>query len=133
MRRLRWFLCVVIAVLALLAAWPGPAGGHNTDVLNLSETPDVFELVVKYDLPPIMATVAWCESRLHPRLVSRPNWDGSQDYGLWQINDRYWGYLFKYLRWWVPGENARMAKHVYEKQGIQAWDASKQCWTEGME
>lgn len=47
----------------------------------------------------------------------------STDFGLWQINDHYWGDLLKSGSWANPADNARMAYTVYKAQGWTAWYA----------
>lgn len=47
----------------------------------------------------------------------------STDFGLWQINDHYWGDLLKTGSWSNPADNARMAYTVYKAQGWDAWYA----------
>lgn len=66
----------------------------------------------------LMLQVAYAESGWIFNRVS-----STGDYGLFQINKKAWGPLFQQYDWQNPLDNARMARHVYEKQGIKAWAA----------
>lgn len=80
----------------------------------------------------IMLKVAECESN-----TSQFNKDGSvirgiennSDYGIFQINTYYWldiSNKLSYNIYTIEG-NIKMAKYIYEKQGIRAWKASSHC------
>nr|AYA71583.1 c-type lysozyme [Dialeurodes citri] len=42
---------------------------------------------------PTWVCIAEHESRYNSSVVGPPNWDGSRDHGVFQINDRYWCYV----------------------------------------
>lgn len=66
--------------------------------------------------------VALAESGGKLAAVSPVNSNGSRDYGLWQINSKAHPQLFnQYENWWAAGNNARMAKAVWDGAGWRAW------------
>ncbi len=92
------------------------------------------EYVEKYYADtPILADIAWCESRL--RHIDE---DGeilrgvvnSDDIGVMQINTQYHEGEAEELNiniYSLDG-NLAYAKHLYEKQGTRPWKSSKACW-----
>ena len=89
----------------------------------------VLGLTRQVGLPDIFVEIARCESGFKPGL--KQDWlnpDGSADHGLWQINDRYWSGLPGWNGRYTPLGNARLAKAVFDQQGIGAWKWSKKCW-----
>lgn len=78
--------------------------------------------------------IAWCESRLihyknngevlHGKIDSR-------DIGLFQISEKYWLDTANKLGYNIYNldDNIAMAKYIYKKQGISAWNPSKSCWS----
>lgn len=80
-----------------------------------------------------MLKVAYCESK-----YKQFNKNGSVhrgkvndlDAGIFQINEKYWLKESKKLGLdihTIEG-NIKMAKHIKEKQGMNAWKPSKNCW-----
>ncbi|CAG4985641.1 unnamed protein product [Parnassius apollo] len=72
------------------------------------------------------------ESSRRTDIVSRPNGDGSRDYGLFQINDRYWcsntgqpgkdcNVTCKQLLSDDISKAAACAKKIYQRHGFDAW------------
>lgn len=60
--------------------------------------------------------------------VGGPNPDGSYDYGIWQINEKWHPALFvRYPQWWSVS-NATMAKEVWSQAGssFSPWSTWKQ-------
>lgn len=45
----------------------------------------------------------------------------THDYGIMQININAWPELFQQYTWDDPGDNAKMAYHVWKIQGYRAW------------
>ena len=82
---------------------------------------------------PILADIAWCESRI--RHVDK---DGdilrgvvnSKDIGVMQINTRYHEEQAEVLNLDLHtlDGNLAYAKHLYEKEGTKPWASSKACW-----
>lgn len=65
---------------------------------------------------PVMTAICMGESGRRTDAIGPTN-----DWGLWQINRRVWGPLFKKWDWWKPIDNGRMMKHILDRQGLQAW------------
>lgn len=69
--------------------------------------------------PKIMIAVAKAESGLNPLATNR-NTNGSRDIGLFQINSVHGG---DDLELFDVDKNLKVAREVYDKQGITAWSA----------
>ena len=69
---------------------------------------------------PLLA-IAMAECGMRPLCIGQT----TPDFGLWQINLRFWSPLFEKYDWRDPVGNLRMAVHVYEQQGWGAWVAWK--------
>lgn len=79
----------------------------------------LFAAGFELDTISTMLCIAKHESSLDPRAVNK-NTDGSEDHGLFQINDRWWGKecpgdMFN------PGLNTKCARLVYKKMGYHGW------------
>lgn len=68
--------------------------------------------------PDIMLAIAKAESKLNPHALNRANRNGSVDIGIFQINSIH-GYDEEYLK--NEDNNLKIAREIYEKQGITAW------------
>ncbi|CAH1796421.1 unnamed protein product [Owenia fusiformis] len=79
--------------------------------------------------------LAYHESRFRTYAVGRPNSNGSQDWGLYQVNDNYWCksnrngrsnncglYCWDVLKADIT-DSTNCAKIVYRAQGFRAWSA----------
>jgi hypothetical protein len=104
-------------------------------VLPEAHYQDVGVVVREYfkDIP-IMAEVAWCESRLthidpHTGEVMRGMANPS-DIGVMQINEYYHGDTAEALGLdiMVLEDNLAYARNLYEREGTQPWSASRPCW-----
>ena len=87
-------------------------------------------LVAEFDLPAEMVAIAACESVHDPEAINKTkNRDGSWDWGLWQINDRWWeeplqheGIIARIEDLLDPVTNARAAKIIAEtERGLRHW------------
>ncbi len=76
------------------------------------------------DLVTAMA-VAMAESGGDAGDISPRNANGTNDYGLWQINSVHADLFTKYPNWWLPDQNAKMAFTVFQAQGWGAWTVYK--------
>ena len=71
--------------------------------------------------------IAFCESSMRPGIISKPNSNGTRDWGLMQINDGAWKQAF-YNRWDQVLEleiNVELAHHIWELYGWQPWTCKK--------
>ena len=67
--------------------------------------------------------VAFCESSNRPGIISKPNTNGTRDWGLMQINDGAWKQAF-YNRWDKVLEleiNVELAYHIWKLYGWSPW------------
>lgn len=82
---------------------------------------------------PVMIQVARCESTFRHTLadgtVLKGKVDGA-DTGVMQINKRYHESAAIKLGLDLENiyDNMAYARHLYEKQGVQPWSASRPCW-----
>lgn len=83
---------------------------------------------------PIMAEVAWCESRFqhtdpHSGGVKRGHMNPS-DLGVMQINEYYHGATAHKLELDLTKleDNLAYARYLYEREGTRPWSASQFCW-----
>lgn len=73
---------------------------------------------------PIMVAIAGAESGFRTDATNH-NKNGSTDYGLWQINGTANKDVFGRGDWRDPVVNARMAKIIFDRQGLKAWTVYK--------
>jgi hypothetical protein len=68
-------------------------------------------------------SVAWCESRMNPQAISPINRNGSQDFGLMQINNGAWQEYFgeRWAQVLNAEQNIAMAYEIYSQYGWQPW------------
>lgn len=82
---------------------------------------------------PILADIAWCESRMRhldkDGTILRGMVD-SDDIGVMQINTRYHQKTADELGidLYSLSGNLAYAEYLYEKQGVKPWMASSPCW-----
>lgn len=77
----------------------------------------------------IMLKVAWCESRFDPKI--RNPLKGSSATGVFQIlRDTWKGYSTLDHEIWAYDQTANIlvAKKLFDKRGLNPWEASKGCW-----
>lgn len=100
------------------------------------QTPTTMEEYVEnyFEDTPVMAKIAWCESRFthfstEGKGVMRGQVNNS-DVGVMQINEYYHqktadalGYDLHDLE-----DNMAYAKNLYEREGVQPWASSSDCW-----
>lgn len=95
--------------------------------VTLSETETMQHILdagFSKDIASTMVCIAKHESGLDPSVINT-NRDKSKDYGLFQINDRWWGKQCEIGRLLDPAFNTQCAKIVYDTQGLTAWVAYK--------
>jgi Lysozyme like domain len=68
--------------------------------------------------------VALAESGGRYAVVSGANFNGTRDYGLWQINSVHAHLFQQHPSWWTVS-NGKMAKAVHASQGWNAWTVYK--------
>ena len=84
-----------------------------------------------------MLAIAFCESSLNPRAVNENIKDGkvwSRDYNLFQINDYYHEESAKKMGLDIKtvSGNIKYARHLYDRNHLVDWSASKGCWSNSL-
>lgn len=69
-----------------------------------------------------MVCIANKESSNDPMALNINN-NGSVDYGLFQINDKWWGGVCDISKMFLPEENMKCALKVYKELGYRGWIA----------
>ncbi|XP_034103458.1 lysozyme B-like [Drosophila albomicans] len=131
---MRAFIVVVLAALALAT----PALARTMDRCSLAK--EMAKLGVPRDQLARWTCIAEHESSYRTGVVGPPNSDGSNDYGIFQINDRYWcqppngkkssngcGLSCKALLSDDITKSVRCAQKVLQQQGWPAWSTWKFC------
>lgn len=118
------------------AAFAAPVSTDQAAYAAIIDNPDTLgEYVREYFADaPVMADIAWCESRMR-----HINKDGTifrgtvdrDDIGVMQINTRY--HLAEAKEMGIDiyslSGNLAYARHIYEKQGLKPWYSSSPCWS----
>lgn len=71
---------------------------------------------------PTMLCIAKYESSFNTQAVNK-NKNGSTDYGLFQINDRWWGHVCPVDKLLDAEYNIQCARTVFDAMGYDAWIA----------
>ena len=132
----RLFLLPMFPLVFLLAgaAFTAPVALADHSELELSSNPETLGAYVReyYADIPIMADIAWCESRMRHigsdgTIIKNPN---SSAIGVMQIMSSIHDPIADELGLDITtlDGNLAYARHLYEKQGTQPWDSSKKCW-----
>lgn len=127
----------MLPVLLLLAgaAFTAPVALTATADYELAKNPETLGAYVReyFSDTPIMADIAWCESRMRHMTPDGEIFRGvvnKSDIGVMQINTYYHGAKADELGidlYSLRG-NLEYAKYLYEKEGTQPWSSSRPCW-----
>ncbi len=126
---------MIIPLIFILASTFGAPQDISALTVEGIQNPETLGAYVReyYKDTPILADIAWCESRM--RHLGK---DGdivrgvvnSKDVGVMQINTRFheatateMGLDLKSLQ-----GNLKYAEYLYEKEGTKPWNSSKPCW-----
>ena len=125
-------------VLAVVLALSAPAWGKTFTRCSLAR--EMFALGVPKSELPQWTCIAEHESSYRTNVVGPPNSDGSQDYGIFQINNLYWcqppNGRFSYNGCHLNcndlltdniSNSVRCARQVKSEQGWPAWSTWKYC------
>lgn len=121
-------------LLLATVAMPNSGGLTAAAEMQAPKVETLKEYVTKYYADtPILAEIAWCESRIRHidkegdifRGVVNP-----KDIGVMQINTYYHEEQAKKLNLnlYTLDGNLAYAKYLYEKEGVRPWASSKACW-----
>lgn len=127
------FIPVIIFLAS--ATFGAPTALSQSESLEIARNPESLGTYVReyFVETPILADIAWCESRMRhfgkSGEVLRGEID-SDDVGVMQINTRYHEEDAVELGIDVYSlhGNLAYAKYLYEKQGTKPWLASSPCW-----
>jgi len=122
-------------LLALTATFASPAPLSADAASSTPQNPETIGAYVKqyYADTPILADIAWCESRDRQW---NPDWTvfhgavNHYDVGLMQINSLYHEDKATALGmdiYTLPG-NLEYAQALYDKEGTKPWASSEVCW-----
>jgi len=117
--------------------FPTSVGPLEVTAYSFAESPTIEEYVREYfEEMPVLATVAWCESRYRQFTPEGDIFRGEinrADVGVMQINEYYHLKTAKKLELNIHSleGNLAYAKYLYEKQGVAPWVHSKKCWSQG--
>lgn len=128
---------MIIPVILFLASatFGAPTALSQSESFELASNPETLGAYVReyFADTPILADIAWCESRMRhldkDGTILRGMVD-SDDIGVMQINTRYHleDSLELGLDVYSLKGNLEYARHIYEKQGTKPWLASSPCW-----
>lgn len=128
---------MIIPVILFLASatFGAPTALSQSESFELASNPETLGAYVReyFADAPILADIAWCESRMRHLDKNGELLRGmvdSDDVGVMQINTRYHLEDSKELGLDVYSlkGNLEYARHLYEKQGTKPWLASSSCW-----
>lgn len=131
------FYCMFIPVIILIASatFGAPVALSESREFEIAKNPETLGAYVReyFTEDPILADIAWCESRMRHLdengSVLRGRVD-SDDVGVMQINTRYHLEDAKELGLDVYTLNGNLAyaQYLFDKQGTKPWLASSPCW-----
>lgn len=128
---------MIIPILFFIAsaAFGAPTALSNTAEMEIVKNPESLTSYVEqyYASNPILADIAWCESRMRHLGKDGEILRGTvdpDDIGVMQINTRYHEKKAEELGLDIYSLNGNLAyaKYIYDRQGVRPWLASAACW-----
>ncbi len=126
-----------ISILLFLASatFAAPTVLSQSEVIEIPPTVESLGEHVReyYSETPVLADIAWCESRMRHvgenGAVLRGMVD-SDDIGVMQINTRYHQATADELELDIYSLHGNLdyARFLYDTQGTRPWNASRKCW-----
>ncbi len=102
---------------------------------ELARNPETMSAYVRqyYAHEPILADIAWCESRMRHLDTDGEIFRGEvnqSDVGVMQINTYYHGEKAEELGLDLHSLNGNLAYalYLYDKEGTRPWNSSRPCW-----
>ncbi len=126
------------ALIILAGVFSAPVALTAASEFDLSKNPESLGGYVReyYSETPILAEIAWCESRFRHLNKDGEIFRGKvnkSDIGVMQVNTYYHekkagelGYDLYSLR-----GNLEYAQYLYDTEGTTPWNSSKPCWGKG--
>ncbi len=133
-------LLPIMLLLASMATGTPPAVSAQSATVVVAEvethkSPQTFSQYVRkyYNDDPVLANIAWCESRLRHLGQNGDILRGvvnSDDIGVMQINTRFHGKRAESLGidLYSLNGNLEYAQYLYDKEGTKPWASSQACW-----
>jgi len=126
---------MIIPLILLLAGALGTPSDTTALQVDGQANPETLGAYVReyFSDTPIMASIAWCESRMRHLEKDGTVYRGrinKSDVGVMQINTYYHEATATDMGidlYSLEG-NLAYAKYLYEKQGTVPWNSSKACW-----
>lgn len=127
---------IPILIFLAGAAFAAPIALSESEAYEIAQNPETLEVYVReyFVETPILADIAWCESRM--RHLGK---DGSifrgkvdpDDLGVMQINTRFHGKKAGEMGIELTTLNGNLAyaQYLYDTQGAKPWLASSPCWS----
>lgn len=130
---LKLMILPIVFLLASLAfSAPTPLSATSTDIVDSPETLGGYVRQYFADKP-ILADIAWCESRMRHLDETGKIFRGKvnhNDIGVMQINTNYHEDTAKEigLDLYSLSGNLAYAEYLYDKEGTKPWASSQACW-----
>ena len=128
---------MIIPLLFLIAgvSFGAPTALGEDIEHELAQNPETMSAYVRhyYAHEPILADIAWCESRMRHLNVDGEIFRGkvnNDDVGVMQINTKYHKEKAKELGLDLLSLNGNLAyaQYLFDKEGTKPWLSSKPCW-----
>lgn len=126
---------IIPLLIILVSVFPTPASLSADGVGTLSQSTDTIGAYVReyYADTPVLADIAWCESRMRQWNKNGTLFRGSvnhADVGVMQVNEFYQGKKAADLgiNIYSLGGNLEYAQYLYNKEGTKPWSSSEACW-----
>lgn len=128
-------MIIPIVFFIASAAFGAPTALSNSAEVEIVKSHETLRAYVEqyYADEPVLAKIAWCESRLRhidaDGEILRGKVD-SDDIGVMQINTRYHEEKAHELGLDLYSLNGNLsyARYLYEKEGTKPWNSSRPCW-----
>lgn len=125
-------LPIMILLASMTTASPAPVATSTPETHKSPQT--LSQYVRQYFADePILADIAWCESRMRQVAEDGDIFRGivnPDDIGVMQINTRFHGKKAEALGidLYTLSGNLEYAKYLFEKEGTKPWSSSQACW-----
>ena len=126
---------MLFAVLLVAPSTTYPANPDPEDILSMSGGDLTIDEMIENTFPEkaeLMSRVSFCESGKKQFYENNePVIGPTDDWGLFQIHRPTWHKKAKEMGLDYKNstrDNIKMARYIYDTQGISAWQPSRHCW-----
>jgi hypothetical protein len=127
---------MIIPLIFILASTFGAPQDISALSVEGIKNPETLGAYVReyYKETPILADIAWCESRMRHLDKNGEIFRGivnDKDIGVMQINTRFHEATATDMgiNLYSLEGNLEYAEYLYDKEGTRPWNASKKCWS----